>query len=96
MMKKILTNLLIIIGISAFSFYAQAEPVNINTADIKSLAENIKGIGAKKAQAIVDYRKTHGPFKRVDDIVKVKGIGNKLLEKNRADLRISTPKVKNN
>ena len=70
--------------------------VNINTANIKSLAKNIKGVGVKKAQAIVLYRKTHGPFKRIDDIVKVKGIGPKLLEKNRADLRIEAPKVKKN
>lgn len=95
-MKKLISNLLIILGISLFAVNVQAEPVNINTADIKSLAENIKGVGEKKAQAIIKYRKTHGAFKRVDDLVKVKGIGAKLLEKNRADLRISTPKVKNN
>lgn len=95
-MKKITSNLLIILALSLFAVNVQAGPVNINTADIKSLAENIRGVGVKKAQAIVDYRKRHGPFKRVEDIVKVKGIGPKLLEKNRADLRITTAKVKNN
>lgn len=95
-MQKSISNLLIVIVFSLFAINLHAEPVNINTADIKSLAENIKGVGTKKAQAIVNYRKTHGAFKRVEDIVKVKGIGNKLLEKNRADLRITTPKEKNN
>jgi len=94
-MKK-LTNLLIILGIVLSSSLALAAPVNINTADATALAANIKGVGAKKAQAIIQYRKTHGPFKRVDDLVKVKGIGTKLLEKNRADLLISAPKTKKN
>lgn len=95
-MKNAIYKLLIIIGLSVFALGVQAEPVDINTANIESLAKNIKGIGVKKAQAIVQYRKTHGPFKRIDDIVKVKGIGPKLLEKNRADLRINSPKVKKN
>lgn len=95
-MKRNLPNILIILVLSLFSINIQAGPVNINTANIQSLAKNIKGIGVKKAEAIVLYRKTHGPFKRIDDIVKVKGIGPKLLEKNRADLRINSPKVKKN
>lgn len=95
-MKENLLKLLIALILSWIALNVHAGPVNINTASIQSLAQNIKGVGVKKAQAIVQYRKTHGPFKRIDDIVKVKGIGPKLLEKNRADLRISAPKVKNN
>ena len=94
-MKK-LANSLIILGIMLSSTLAFAAPVNINTADAMTLAANIKGVGAKKAQAIIQYRKAHGPFKRVDDIVKVKGIGSKLLEKNRADLLILPAKTKKN
>ena len=94
-MKK-LTNLLIILGIVLSATLASAAPININTADAATLAANIKGVGAKKAQAIIQYRKANGPFKRVDDIVKVKGIGSKLLEKNRADLLISPTKTKKN
>ena len=94
-MKK-LSKLLIILGIALNSSLLLSAPVNINTADVTTLASNIKGVGSKKAQAIIQYRKTHGAFKRVDDIVKVKGIGAKLLEKNRADLIISTPKTKKN
>jgi competence protein ComEA len=58
------------------------EPVNINTADAETLA-TLQGIGEKRAEAIIDYRSRHGPFVSVDDLVKVKGIGDKTLEKNR-------------
>ena len=94
-MKK-LSNLLIVIYILLSSSLAFSAPVNINTADATTIAINIKGVGVKKAQAIIQYRKTNGPFKRVDDLVKVKGIGAKLLEKNRADLRIAPEKIKKN
>lgn len=59
-----------------------AQLVNVNTADAIALAENLNGIGSAKAQAIVEYRKLHGDFQSVDDLIKVKGIGSKLIEKN--------------
>lgn len=46
--------------------------VNINTADVKTL-KKVKGIGYRKAKAIVKYRKEHGNFKRINDLTKVKG-----------------------
>lgn len=61
--------------------------LNINNASIEQL-EKMKGIGARKAQAIVEYRLQHGNFSKVDDIVKVKGIGSSFLEKNRAWLSV--------
>jgi competence protein ComEA len=51
--------------------------VNINTADEASL-EALKGIGKTKAKAIIEYRQKNGPFKTVDDLKNVKGIGDKL------------------
>lgn len=54
--------------------------VNINKANATELA-SIPGLGAKKAQAIIDYRKLNGKFKSVDELVNVKGIGNKLMAK---------------
>lgn len=60
-----------------------AQPVNINTADAETLANALRGIGMRKAEAIVAYRAEHGPFKAVDELVNVKGIGSKTLEQLR-------------
>ncbi len=57
--------------------------VNINTASAEQLASNLKGIGLKKAQAIVNYRNEYGDFKSANELTAVKGIGEKTLEKNR-------------
>ncbi|WP_025682011.1 ComEA family DNA-binding protein [Paenibacillus maysiensis] len=54
--------------------------VNINTATAAELME-LPGVGAKKAEAILNYRNQHGPFKRVNDLDHVKGIGAKMLAK---------------
>ena len=56
--------------------------VNINQADLAQL-ETLPGIGAKKAQAIIDYRTANGSFHSLEDLGKVKGIGPKMLEKLR-------------
>ena len=55
-------------------------PVNINSADAATLAQDLKGIGAVKAQAIVDYRQKHGTFRTVDELAQVKGISQKLID----------------
>ena len=60
-----------------------AQPVNINRADAATLADSLKGIGMRKAEAIVAYRTEHGPFKSVDELANVKGIGAKTLEQLR-------------
>jgi len=68
--------------------------VNINTATKDELIA-LPGIGPAKAQAILDYRKTNGPFKAVDDLRNVKGIGAKQLERLRPDIAVAAtpPKV---
>lgn len=65
-----------------------ASAVNINTADADELEKKLKGIGASKAQAIIDYRTKHGKFNSVDDLVMVKGIGTATVEKNRSRMKI--------
>ncbi len=56
------------------------EPIDINTADFNQL-NSIPGIGPTLAESILDYRKDNGSFKEIDDLLKVKGIGKKKLEK---------------
>ena len=59
-------------------------PVNINAADADVLAAALKGIGLKKAEAIIRYRETVGGFKALEELTEVKGIGVALIETNRA------------
>jgi competence protein ComEA len=66
---------------------AATDPVNVNTADASSL-DKVKGLGPKKAEAIVKYREANGPFQSVDDVAKVRGIGSKMLKKIREQLTI--------
>ncbi|MCK5663663.1 MAG: helix-hairpin-helix domain-containing protein [Thiotrichaceae bacterium] len=62
--------------------------VNINTADAKAL-ETLTGIGSTKAAAIVTYRTENGKFISVEDLSKVKGIGQKTVDKLKADAEVS-------
>ena len=61
--------------------------VNLNTASKDELIALV-GVGPAKAQAILDYRKANGPFKTVDDLQNVKGIGAKRLEKFKDQLTV--------
>ena len=67
----------------------QAEPVNINTADAAVLAKSLNGIGPAKAKAIVAYRDKNGPFKTVEQLAMVEGISQKVIDKNRADIKLA-------
>ena len=70
----------------------QAAPVDINSADAKAIAKVMKGVGIKKAKAIVAYRNKHGKFKSVEELSKVKGIGKKTVAKNRKNLSLGKAK----
>ena len=61
---------------------ASTQAVNINKADVKTLT-SLKGIGKDRAQRIVEYREKNGPFQKPEDLMKVKGIGKKVFEKNK-------------
>lgn len=57
--------------------------VNINTADAPALEAGLKGVGESRAQEIVRYRETYGPFSSAEELTEVKGIGKSTLDNNR-------------
>ncbi|WP_454707723.1 helix-hairpin-helix domain-containing protein [Citrobacter freundii] len=62
--------------------------VSINSASAEDLARVMNGVGLKKAQAIVSYREEYGPFKTVEDLKQVPGMGSSLVERNLAVLTL--------
>lgn len=77
--KAIVVTFLTLISSSIFA----TQLVDINKADAVTIAENLNGIGNAKAKAIVEYRLLNGDFSNEDDLIKVKGVGSKLVERNR-------------
>jgi len=64
-----------------------AEKINLNTATLDDL-QKLPGVGAKVAQRIIDFRKQNGPFKKIEDLMKVKGIGEKTFNKFKESLTV--------
>ena len=89
---KILKTILLFAACLLAGVRALAGPVDINNADAASLAEAIDGVGERKAVAIVEHRKLHGPFSSVDELAGVKGIGMKTVERNRENLTVTRPR----
>lgn len=84
---KYLASIILIAG-SLFATSAFAEMVNINKANAEVMQKHLKGIGAKKAEAIIQYRTEHGEFKKLEELKEVKGIGDALFEKIKADISL--------
>lgn len=61
--------------------------ININQAESHDFL-SLKGVGVKKAQAIITYRQANGPFETIDDLLKVQGIGKHVLAENKSRLKI--------
>jgi len=61
---------------------AKAATVNLNTATADQLAE-LKGVGPKLAETIIKHRETSGPFKTPEDLMNVKGVGQKVFDQNK-------------
>src|SRR6202045_5179498 len=64
------------------------KPININSASSEEL-QQVPGIGPVTADKILQMRKSYGAFKSVDDLLSIRGIGKKRLEKNRKNLTVS-------
>lgn len=85
--KRVVFSISLLISALLLSF-AYSAPININSADVDTIMENLTNVGPVKATAIVEYREQNGPFKRVEDLLAVKGIGEKTLEANRDNIII--------
>lgn len=69
-----------------------AAPVNLNTASATDLA-TLPGIGMKTAELIVQYRTKNGPFKKVEEIMNIRGIGEKSFLKLKSRIAVTPPKA---
>ncbi len=76
-----------LLAVAAQRATAETQPINVNTASAAELT-SIQGIGPAKAQAIIDHREKNGPFKTVDDLKLVRGIGDKMLEQLRSQVTV--------
>ncbi len=83
-MKHLLATIL-----SLCAFNIAASPVNVNTADAKTISDALSGIGPKKAEAIIKYRTEKHSFKTLEDLLEVPGIGEKTIEINKHDILLN-------
>ena len=65
-----------------------SQAVNINTATAEEISEALTGIGLSKAKAIVEYRNANGNFRHADELVNVKGIGLRTIDRNRGAILV--------
>lgn len=97
LMEKLILRLLPILGLALWLASASVQAndstprININTATAAEIAAHLDGIGMAKAEAIIAYRESHGPFSDLQSLGEVKGIGDKTLEKNADRLLFVAP-----
>jgi competence protein ComEA len=90
-MKSILFRVASAVAFGCGAFAAAAGPVNINTADAAKLASELQGVGPALAEAIVADRKANGNFATPEALMRVKGIGARIIEVNKANILVADP-----
>jgi competence protein ComEA len=90
--RTLFASLLLALTLAGNAF--ATEKVNINTADAATLERVLVNIGPAKAEAIVEYRRANGPFRSVDQLAEVKGIGLRTVELNRERIVVGNPPVR--
>mgnify|MGYP001823302441 FL=1 len=92
-MKKVLVIMLMVCFMAVMSAPAVStgsDTININTASVDELTQ-LQKVGPKTAENIVAYRDVNGPFKTLDDLKNVKGVGDKILELNKDRMTVGKP-----
>jgi competence protein ComEA len=89
--KVCIFTFIVFISMLIFSNFGMAcDKINLNTATAEEIAKALDRVGAQYAQRIVEYRKANGPFSTPEDVMKVKGIGTKIFELNKACIDVTT------
>lgn len=78
-----------LLGLCLSIFSPSGLALDINTANAEQL-QQLKGVGPKRAKAIISYREQHGPFTRPEQLLNIKGVGKRLLERNRGQIDINS------
>ncbi|HUF72850.1 MAG TPA: helix-hairpin-helix domain-containing protein [Gammaproteobacteria bacterium] len=87
-MRSLTKGLLLSALLSVSPALLMAGPVNINTADAEMLAAELDGVGPALAEAIVRDREENGRYETPDAIMRVRGIGPRVLENNRENILV--------
>ncbi|MBY6203558.1 ComEA family DNA-binding protein [Halomonas denitrificans] len=87
-LKQIVLALVLAFSLGGAALAADEAQVDVNTATAEQLAETLVGVGTSKAEAIVAYREENGPFRHIDELVNVRGIGMATVDNNRERIRL--------